>query len=162
MFQPIKNPTCFCRGRMIADRSRGLIMAFGNFLRLYEKHVLTRTPKLQLSLIGGVQIFPILALAPITGRLLDAHSHYWLGFVGSLLMFTGYFALSFSSKGGLENPGNYWAIMFTTAVAGLGQACVFIYSPQNVAQWFPHRKSIAIGIASAGAAAGMSRVRYCP
>ena len=145
---------------MTTDKSRGLIVAFGGFLGLYEKQLLTRTPELQLSLIGGVQIFPILALAPITGRLLDAHSHYWLGFTGSLLMFTGYFALSFSCKGGLENQGSYWTILVTTAVAGLGQACVFIYSPQNVAQWFPGRKSIAIGIASAGAAAGTSGFLY--
>ncbi|MCJ1357983.1 MAG: hypothetical protein MMC33_007980 [Icmadophila ericetorum] len=129
-------------------------MALGAFLGLYEKFLLIHMAKLQLSIIGGAQIFIILALAPIAGRLLDAHLHYWVGFVGSILTIIGYLALSFSSKEGLRDQGNYWAIVATTAISGLGQACVFIYGPQNVAQWFPHKKPMAIGIASAGAAAG--------
>ena len=133
---------------------RGLISSFGAFLGLYDKHLLPHTPDLALGLIGGTQAFLVLVLSPITGRLLDAQYHYWVGFTGSLLTFVGYLGLSFTSKEGLENQGTYWSIWFTNTVAGLGEACVFIYSSQNAAQWFPHQRFVAIGITSAGASVG--------
>ena len=130
-------------------------MAFGAFFGLYDIHLLRETPDLQLSLIGGTQAFLILFLSPVVGRLLDARYHYFLGAVGFLCLFLGYMGLSFTSGDGLENQGTYWAIWLSSAIAGIGQACFFVYSSQNAAQWFPKKKFVAIGITSAGAAAGL-------
>ena len=39
-------------------------------------------------------------------------------------------------------------------MAGLGQACFFVYSSQNAVGWFPQQKYMAIGITSCGVAVG--------
>ena len=129
-------------------------MAFGAFLGFYDVYLLHNTSKQMISLIGGTQSFFVLALAPIMGRLLDAHYQYYIGFSGFFLISVGYVGLSFTSGQGLANQGTYWAIWLTTAVTGLGQACFFVYSSQNVAQWFPNKKFTVIGITSGGAAIG--------
>ena len=129
-------------------------MAFGAFLSLYDVYLLQNTSNQMISLIGSTQAFLVLALAPIMGRLLDAHYHYYIGCSGFFLVSIGYISLSFTSGQGLANQGTYWAIWLTTTIAGLGQACFFVYSSQNVAQWFPHKKFTVIGITSGGAAIG--------
>lgn len=39
-------------------------------------------------------------------------------------------------------------------MGGLGEACYFVFSSQLVIKWFPHNRYFAVGVTSAGAAAG--------
>ena len=134
---------------------RGLITAYGAFMSLYDIHLLSTAPTVLLALIGSTQAFLVLALSPVAGRLLDAHKHYLLGYTGFVLITTGYLALSFTCEDGLVDQGTYWQVLLATVMAGVGQACTFAYSSQNAGSWFPGQRFLAIGITSAGAAAGL-------
>ncbi|KAL8692288.1 MAG: hypothetical protein Q9218_002657 [Villophora microphyllina] len=107
----------------------GMVNAYGAFMGLYDEHLLTKATDLQLSLIGATESFLLLLPSMFAGRLLDARRHYYLGFTGFLLLFLGYFMLSFTSRQGLKDQGNY-------------------------SFWFPRKRYIAAGITSAGAGAG--------
>ncbi|KAI4240804.1 MAG: hypothetical protein L6R40_004918 [Gallowayella cf. fulva] len=133
----------------------GMVNAYGAFMGLYDAHLLTRSSDLQLSLVGATESFLLLLPSIFAGRLLDARRHYYLGFTGFLLLFLGYFLLSFTSHQGLKDQGNYGLVWLTSGLmAGLGMTCFFTYSSHNVIQWFPRKRYIAAGITSAGAGAG--------
>ncbi|MCJ1322735.1 hypothetical protein MMC15_008085 [Xylographa vitiligo] len=129
-------------------------MSYGAFMGLFDQHLLPSTSTLTLSLPGSLPAFLILLLSLITGPLLDAHLHRYLSATGFTLTTLAYVALSFTCGAGLYGQGTYWAILLCFLLAGLGQACFFVASSQNATQWFPHRRFIAIGITSAGAAVG--------
>ncbi|KAL8950897.1 MAG: hypothetical protein Q9222_003093 [Ikaeria aurantiellina] len=133
----------------------GMVNAFAAFLGLYDEHLLSQTSDIQLSLIGSTESFLLLFPSIFAGRLLDARRHYYLGFTGFLLLFFGFFALSFTSREGLRDQGNYAFVWLTSGLmAGLGMTCFFTYSSHNVIQWFPRKKYIAAGITSTGAGVG--------
>ncbi|MCJ1286607.1 hypothetical protein MMC26_005953 [Xylographa opegraphella] len=129
-------------------------MSYGAFMGLFDQHLLPSTSTLALSLPGALPAFLILLLSLITGPLLDAHVHRYLSATGFTLTTIAYLALSFTCGDGLYGQGTYWAILLCFLLAGLGQACFFVASSQNATQWFPHRRFLAIGITSAGAAIG--------
>ncbi|KAL9055174.1 MAG: hypothetical protein Q9206_003244 [Seirophora lacunosa] len=133
----------------------GMVNAYGAFMGLYSEHLLTRSTDLQLSLIGATECFLLLFPSVFAGRLLDARRHYYLGFTGFLLLFLGYFLLSFTGRQGFKDQGTYSLVWLTSGLmAGLGMTCFFTYSSHNVIQWFPRKRYIAAGITSAGAGAG--------
>ncbi|KAL8943590.1 MAG: hypothetical protein Q9216_000955 [Gyalolechia sp. 2 TL-2023] len=133
----------------------GMVNAYGAFMGLYDEHLLTKSSDLQLSLVGATESFLLLLPSIFAGRLLDARRHYYLGFTGFLFLFLGYFLLSFTSRQGLKDQGNYGFVWLTSGLmAGLGMTCFFTYSSHNVIQWFPKKKYIAAGITSTGAGAG--------
>ncbi|KAL8816764.1 MAG: hypothetical protein Q9223_004279 [Gallowayella weberi] len=133
----------------------GMVNAYGAFMGLYDAHLLTKNSDLQLSLVGATESFLLLLPSIFAGRLLDARRHYYLGFTGFLLLFLGYFSLSFTSHAGLKDQGNYGLVWITSGLlAGLGMTCFFTYSSHNVIQWFPRKRYIAAGITSTGAGAG--------
>ncbi|CAL8575529.1 hypothetical protein XPA_001448 [Xanthoria parietina] len=133
----------------------GMVNAYGAFLGLYDEHLLTKNSDLQLSLVGATESFLLLFPSIFAGRLLDARRHYYLGFTGFLLLFLGYFSLSFAGGKGGKDQGNYGLVWLTSGLlAGLGMTCFFTYSSHNVIQWFPRKRYIAAGITSTGAGAG--------
>lgn len=112
-----------------------MVNAYGAFLGLYDEHLLTNSSDLELSLIGATECFLLLFPSVFAGRLLDAHRHYYLGFTGFLLLFLGFFLLSFTSRQGLKDQGNYSFVWLTSGLmAGLGMTCFFTYSSHNVIQ----------------------------
>ncbi|KAL8919946.1 MAG: hypothetical protein Q9208_006514 [Pyrenodesmia sp. 3 TL-2023] len=132
-----------------------MVNAYGAFLGLYDEHLLTNSSDLELSLIGATECFLLLFPSVFAGRLLDARRHYYLGFTGFLLLFLGFFLLSFTSRQGLKDQGNYSFVWLTSGLmAGLGMTCFFTYSSHNVIQWFPRKRYIAAGITSTGAGVG--------
>jgi len=108
-----------------------------------------------LSLIGSTQSFLVLLFSGIVGRLLDAGFHRSIAITGSSLLTIGTLTLSWTSGSGRQGEGNYGLIWLTSAfIAGLGEACFFVFSSQNAAAWFPRSKSPAVGFTSSGAALG--------
>lgn len=143
------------RIKRIADYDRGLIMSFGPYFRHYDEHLLPQAGDSAVGLIGSIQSFLVLALSFVVGRLLDSRLHRYVAGVGGILTTLGYLCLSFTSGRGLEGQGNYGLIVLTQGiVAGLGMSCYFVYSSQLVIQWFPRQRYFAVGVTSAGAAAG--------
>ncbi|KAF6229505.1 hypothetical protein HO173_011545 [Letharia columbiana] len=151
----------------------GLIMSFGTFFRYYDEHLLSGATDTSIGLIGGVQAFMVLLLSFIVGRLLDAKFHRIIVGVGGVLTWLGYFCLSFNSPQGPESQGSYGLIILTQSIiAGAGMSCFFTHSSHCAIQvrkqsaqtrtleadilveWFPQHKYFAVGITSAGAAAG--------
>ncbi|MCJ1295852.1 hypothetical protein MMC34_007416 [Xylographa carneopallida] len=141
-------------GFIMMMNSWGLVMSYGAFMGLFDEHLLPSTSTLTLSLPGSFPAFLILLLSLIAGPLLDAHLHRYLAATGFTLTTAAYLALSFTCGAGSYGQGTYWAILLCFLLAGLGQACFFVASSQNATQWFPHRRCLAIGITSAGAAVG--------
>lgn len=116
-----------------------MVNAYGAFLGLYDEHLLTKHSDLQLSLVGATESFLLLFPSIFAGRLLDARRHYYLGFTGFLLLFLGYFSLSFAGGNGGKDQGNYGLVWLTSGLlAGLGMTCFFTYSSHNgkcLIQW---------------------------
>ncbi|KAL8708194.1 MAG: hypothetical protein Q9220_006864 [cf. Caloplaca sp. 1 TL-2023] len=147
--------TALASGFFMMFNAWGMVNAFAAFLSLYDEHLLSQTSDVLLSLIGSTESFLLLFPSLFAGRLLDARRHYYLGFTGSLLLFFGFFALSFTSREGMKDQGNYAFVWLTSGLmAGLGMTCFFTYSSHNVIQWFPRKKYIAAGITSTGAGVG--------
>lgn len=151
-------------------------MSFGTFFRYYDEHLLSGATDTSIGLIGGVQAFMVLLLSFIVGRLLDAKFHRIIVGVGGVLTWLGYFCLSFNSPQGPESQGSYGLIILTQSIiAGAGMSCFFTHSSHCAIQvrkqsaqtrtleadilveWFPQHKYFAVGITSAGAAAGMMK-----
>lgn len=123
------------RSTALLTGSRGMVNAYGAFMGLYSEHLLTRSTDLQLSLIGATECFLLLFPSVFAGRLLDARRHYYLGFTGFLLLFLGYFLLSFTGRQGFKDQGTYSLVWLTSGLmAGLGMTCFFTYSSHNVIQ----------------------------
>ncbi len=135
--------------------NRGLIMSFGPYFRYYDEYLLPNAGDSRIGLIGSVQAFLVLSLSFIIGRLIDAQLHRYVVIVGGCLTTLGHFCLSFTSHQGLEGQGIYGLIFLTQGImGGIGEACYFVFSSQLAVQWFPHNRYFAVGVTSAGAAAG--------
>ncbi len=154
----VRKALLFVAGRRIYNRRyRGLITTYGAFLPYYQDHLLPDTDDFLLSLIGSTQSFLVLLFSGIVGRLLDAGFHRSIAITGSSLLTVGTLTLSWTSGSGRQGEGNYGLIWLTSAfIAGLGEACFFVFSSQNAAAWFPRSKSPAVGFTSSGAALGES------
>lgn len=130
-------------------------MSFGPYFRYYDEYLLPNAGDWKIGLIGSVQAFLVLSLSFIIGRFIDAQLHRYVVLVGGVLTTLGHLCLSLTSDQGLEGEGNYGLIFLTQGiVGGLGEACYFVFSSQLAVQWFPHNRYFAVGVTSAGAAAG--------
>lgn len=137
------------------DVERGLIMSFGPYFRYYDEHLLPDADDAMLGIIGSLQAFLVLSFSIVVGRLLDARLHRYVAFAGAILTVLGHLLLSFTSQQGLYGQGNYGLILLTQGfIGGIGEACYFVYSSQLAVQWFPRHRYFAVGVTSAGAAAG--------
>lgn len=137
------------------DLERGLIMSFGPYFRYYDEHLLPSTGDCKIGIIGSIQAFLVLSSSLFVGRLLDAQLHRYLAIAGGVLTVLGHICLSFTSHQGLDGQGNYGQILLTQGfIGGLGEACYFVYSSQLAVHWFPQQRFLAVGVTSAGAAAG--------
>lgn len=142
-------------GFLLMFNSWGLVNAFGTFQSFYRTHLLMTTDTKLITLLGATQCFFTLIVSFAMGRFLDAGLHRYLAAAGAGITTLGMFMLSLTSGNGGVNEGNYVYIWLTQGLCiGLGMACVFVYSSQVVACWFPKRRSLAIGISASGASIG--------
>lgn len=142
-------------GFLLMFNSWGLVNAFGTFQSFYRTHLLTTTDTKLITLLGATQCFFTLIVSFAMGRFLDAGLHRYLAAAGASITTLGMFMLSLTSGDGGLDKGNYTYIFLAQGLCiGLGMACVFVYSSQVVACWFPKRRSLAIGISASGASIG--------
>ncbi|KAF4551549.1 Hypothetical protein D9617_13g100500 [Elsinoe fawcettii] len=145
--------TTLAAGFLLMFNSWGIVNAFGTFLSFYEEVLLPNSRVEVFNLIGGTQSSVVLALSFIVGRLLDAGHHLQLKILGTVLTSLSLFLLSVVNGDGMFGQGSVvqdWAVQ--GMLGGLGMACFFVTSSQNVATWFIDYKGFAIGIVACGAA----------
>ncbi|KAL9109225.1 MAG: hypothetical protein Q9227_006150 [Pyrenula ochraceoflavens] len=139
-------------GFLLMFNSWGLVNAFGSFQSFYRTHLLTSVDTKLITLLGATQCFFTLVVSFAMGRLLDAGLHRYLAAAGGLVTTFGMFMLSLTAGDGGFDQGKYIYVWLAQGLCvGLGMACVFVYSSQVVACWFPKRRSLAIGISASGA-----------
>lgn len=111
----------------------GLVNAYGTFSSYCLQHFLPGIDPLKLNLIGSTELFLVLSLSGITGRLLDAGYYRVLTGAGWGLISVGMLSLSNANGDGLDGQGDYGLIWVTQSfVLGLGMACFFVASSQSM------------------------------
>ncbi|GAB7322744.1 hypothetical protein MBLNU13_g05326t2 [Cladosporium sp. NU13] len=126
----------------------GLVNSFGVYQTYYATTgVLGKTTQSQLSWIGSVQGFLILAILVVTGPLFDRGHARSLTCVGSFLVVLGMMMTSLAHK--------YWQVLLSQGFCiGLGHGCLFIVAVGQVSLTFKRRRWMAIGIAQSGGSVG--------
>lgn len=131
--------------RLLIDEDRGVINSFGAFQTHYVT-VLQRPPA-DISWIGSVEIFLLLFVGALTGRLTDAGYFRFIATLGSVLIVAGTMAASACTQ--------YWRIFLAQGVCvGLGNGCVFCPTIALMSTYFLKRRSLAIGLTACGSATG--------
>lgn len=111
--------------------------------------VLGNASQSQLSWIGSVQAFLILATLVATGPLFDRGYARTLTNVGSVLVVFGMMMTSLASE--------YWQFLLAQGFCiGLGHGCLFIVLVGQISLTFRRRRWMAIGLAQTGGSVGES------
>ncbi|KAK3681911.1 hypothetical protein LTR37_020780, partial [Vermiconidia calcicola] len=123
----------------------GWINCFGVFQTYYTLN-LDISPS-TISWIGTTQNFLTFFIGAFSGRLLDAGYFLPTVLVGASLQILGIFMMSLSTK--------YWQLFLTQGVLnGIGNGIFFTPCMGLMATWFSKKRSLAMGCASTGNAAG--------
>ncbi|TFK32270.1 monocarboxylate permease [Crucibulum laeve] len=125
------------------------INAFGVYQDFYVREYLTNYTPGDIGWIGGVQLFLNFSLGGITGRLFDKGYFRHLLVAGIVLHALAIFTLS------LSHENSYYQVFLSQGLC-LGFACGVIYVPSLsiASHYFQRRRSLAMGIVSAGSALG--------
>ncbi len=128
-------------------QDRGLTNAFGVFQTFYQTEILKNNTASQISWVGSVQSFLLIAIGVLTGPAYDAGYFKALIWTGSFLVVFGFIMTSFCTS--------YWQVMLTQGlVIGIGCGCLFIPSVAILPQYFSKRRALANGIAASGSSFG--------
>lgn len=130
-------------------------MTFGTILAYYTTHLMPKTSKVLITLIGAIAPFSVLSMSGLHGRLLDAGHHRKINVVGSILITAGLTGMAFTGGDGTYGQGIWWAILLAAVPVGIGESCFFVSCAHVATTWFPERKGLAVGFTSTGAAIGM-------
>ncbi len=141
----IKAWTQVAMGWLVIFTTWGYVNSFGSFQTYYT--LTLPYPPSTISWIGSVQVFLTFLLGAFSGRLLDAGLFIPTFIVGAVLQLLGMFLTSISTQ--------YWQLMLTQGVlSGVGGGIFFTPSLALVATYFNKRRSVALGFATMGNAAG--------
>lgn len=132
-------------GFLVLFSTWGYANSFGAF-QAYYTQTLPESPS-TISWIGGIQVFLSLTIGIFSGRLLDAGIFMPTFFVGIVLQVLGIFLMSISTR--------YWQLFLTQGVlSGFGAGIYFTPAISLVNTYFDKRRGLAVGLATAGNAAG--------
>jgi MFS family permease len=132
-------------GHMMCFVTWGLITSFGIFQSTYEE-MLGRGPS-AVSWIGTVQIFMLLLVGTVSGRLSDAGYVHEAVFVGTALIVFGLFMTSLATQ--------YYQLFLAQGVCtGLGMGILYMPGLSVPSSYFKEKKPFAVGIIAAGAGSG--------
>ncbi|KAI8947539.1 major facilitator superfamily domain-containing protein [Xylaria longipes] len=123
----------------------GYANSFGAYQAYYEQ-ILPEPPS-TISWIGGIQIFLVLTVGVLSGRLLDAGYFIPTFLVGIITQVIGIFLMSISTK--------YWQLFLTQGVlSGIGAGIYFCPAISLVNTYFDKRRGLAVGLATTGNSVG--------
>ena len=133
--------------------NRGLTNAFGVFQTYYQDDLLRNKTPSQISWVGSLQSFLLIAVGVLSGPAYDAGYFTALLWSGSFLVVFGYFMTSLCKE--------YWQVMLAQGlVIGVGTGCLFVPAVSILPQYFVKRRALANGIAAAGSSFGSSSI-FC-
>ncbi|PMD31678.1 putative MFS monocarboxylate transporter [Hyaloscypha variabilis F] len=128
--------------------SWGIANTFGAYQIFYEANLLkTQTPS-QISWIGSIQAFLLLAVGGfITGPIFDAGYLRGLVLFGSAAAVFGMMMTSICKE--------YWQVILAQGVVtGIGVGCMMLPSVAVMPQYFKTRRAFATGVAASGSSLG--------
>lgn len=113
----------------------------------YETSLLKTHSASEISWIGTVQAFILVAFSLVAGPIFDRGYFYTLLIVGTILTTLGTMMLSLGTQ--------YWQIFLAQGICvGLGTGCLFLPGVALVATYFTTKRAFAIGITAAGGSVG--------
>ncbi|KAL9006795.1 MAG: hypothetical protein Q9188_000482 [Gyalolechia gomerana] len=132
---------------MLWFNSWGILNAFGVFQTYYESGELFTNSSFDISWIGSIQSFMLLAVGVFAGPVYDRGYPLTLLFVGSFGVVFGHMMLSLCTE--------YWQVVLAQGTCvGLGAGCLFVPSVSLLPTYFSTKVGLAIGIGSSGSSIG--------
>ncbi|KAF4977212.1 hypothetical protein FZEAL_6240 [Fusarium zealandicum] len=127
--------------------SFGWINSVGAFQEYYERDLLRNYSSSTIAWIPSLQIFFIMGMGPIIGKLYDTYGPRQIILVGSFLHVFGIMMASISTE--------YYQILLSQGVcSAIGVSAIFQPSLSTIHGWFDTKKGAAFGILSSGSSIG--------
>jgi MFS family permease len=127
--------------------SFGWTSSIGVFQAYYSQNQLSSYSSSSVSWIPSANVFMLIVLAPVFGKIFDNYGPRFAVIVGATAHILGLVFLSLS--------GEYYQIFLSQSIlSGIG-ACSLFYSGMNaVSTYFNMRRALAIGIVASGSSLG--------
>jgi len=126
--------------------SWGIALSYGVYQTYYTPVFVDRSPS-DISWVGSIQIFLLVAVGVVTGPLYDYGYFRALIVVGSFAVVFGMMMTSLCTQ--------YWQVVLAQGLlVGLGTGCLFVPGIAILPTYFSTRKALAQGIASVGSSLG--------
>ncbi|KAF7555825.1 hypothetical protein G7Z17_g1934 [Cylindrodendrum hubeiense] len=127
--------------------SFGWINSVGIFQDYYEREMLKNYSSSTIAWIPSLQIFFIMAMGPVVGRLYDIYGPRRLILGGTLLHVFGLMMASLSTE--------YYQILLSQGIcSAIGASAIFQPAISTVPEWFNKKRATAFGICSTGSSIG--------
>ncbi|TIC91265.1 putative transporter MCH4 [Colletotrichum higginsianum] len=127
--------------------SFGWVNSVGAFQEYYQNDLLRNYSPSTISWIPSLQIFFMMALGPVIGKLYDNYGPRWLILVGSFLHVFGLMMTSLSTQ--------YWQILLAQGIcSAVGVAAIFQPALNTIHGWFNVNRGAAFGLLSTGSSIG--------
>ncbi|KAL4781315.1 major facilitator superfamily domain-containing protein [Aspergillus varians] len=127
--------------------SFGWINSIGTFQNYYSAQLLRGYSEGDISWIPSLQIFFMMAMGPVVGKIFDTYGPRWLMIGGSLLHVFGLMMASISTE--------YYQILLSQGVcSAIGVAAIFQAALACIGGWFNQKRGIAYGVAATGGSVG--------
>lgn len=125
----------------------GILNAFGVFQTYYESGKLFTKSSSDISWIGSIQSFMLLAVGIFVGPIYDRGYLRSLLVVGSFGVVFGHMMLSLCTE--------YWQVLLAQGFCvGIGAGCLFMPSVSVLPTYFSTRIGLAVGVGSSGSSIG--------
>ena len=125
----------------------GILNAFGVFQTYYESGELFTKSSSDISWIGSIQSFMLLAVGIFVGPIYDRGHLRLLLVVGSFGVVFGHMMLSLCTE--------YWQVLLAQGFCvGIGAGCLFVPSVSVLPTYFNTRIGLAVGVGSSGSSIG--------
>lgn len=125
----------------------GILNAFGVFQTYYESGELFTKSSSDISWIGSIQSFMLLAVGIFVGPIYDRGYLRSLLVVGSFGVVFGHMMLSLCTE--------YWQVLLAQGFCvGIGAGCLFVPSVSVLPTYFSTRIGLAVGVGSSGSSIG--------
>ncbi|CCC07138.1 hypothetical protein SMACR_01161 [Sordaria macrospora] len=128
----------------------GINSAWGIFMEQYiRENTFPEASQFEYALIGGLSISLALILGPIISALQRTIGTRYTMVMGSLLIFGGLFSASAASR--------VWHLFMSVGLCmGFGFGLLYIPAMGLLPPWFSRHRSLALGLATAGAGGGIA------
>ncbi|KAF5004924.1 hypothetical protein FDECE_8595 [Fusarium decemcellulare] len=127
--------------------SYGWISSIGSFQQYYQNVLLPDYTPSQISWIPSLQIFFMMALGPVVGKLYDHYGPHHMMLIGSFLHVFGLMMASLGTE-------YYQLLLAQGACSAIGVSTIFQPALNTLHGWFHLKKGVVFGIVSTGSSVG--------